>query len=90
MITGAIYFNNDVDILSWPQLFLLFNLPRASETILSVIFAKTKFSGHAAERYCEKCFFESGIDRESFGPMLVKKSLKPSAISTDPERIYHY
>ncbi len=41
---GIIDFNRLVEMLSGPELFLFFNLLRASFMILGVVFANTQFS----------------------------------------------
>ena len=50
--------------------------------------AKTKFSEQGAVIYSLKFLVAIGMDFESLGPILTKKSLNPSAISTSPERIF--
>ena len=50
--------------------------------------AKIKFSEHGAVIYSLKCLVAIGIDFESLGPILTKKSLNPSEISTSPDRIF--
>ena len=50
MILGIIDFYRFIEMLSGPELFLFFNLLRASFMILGVIFSKTKFSPVFSER----------------------------------------
>ena len=84
---GATNLRRFVDILSGPQLFLIFNLLNASRITSWFLFANTKFSLHGSPRYSEKCLFDKGIDFAKLGHILTKKSLNPSAISNEPESI---
>ena len=61
MILGIIDFNRFVEMLSGPELFLFFDLLRASFMITGVIFAKTMFSSVFSERKSENFFVEFGM-----------------------------
>ena len=89
MIIGMIDFSKFVEILSGPELFLLFSFLRASFIISGVIFAKTKFSYVPCDKKSENCFLVPLIVFARSGPILAKKLLKPSDISTAPERTFH-
>ena len=73
MIIGMIDFSKFVEILSGPELFLLFSFLRASFIISGVIFAKTKFSSVPWEQG-ENCFLVPLIVFARSGPILAKKN----------------
>ena len=59
MIIGRIDVSKFVEILSGPELFLLFSYLKALFIILEVIFAKTKFSSVPCDKKSENCFFSA-------------------------------
>ena len=86
MIIGMIDFSKFVEILSGPELFLLFSFFQS--IICNSIFAKTKFSSVPCDKKSENCFLVPLIVFARSEPILAKKLLKPSDISTAPERTF--
>ena len=63
-------FNKFVEILSGPELFLLFSVFRVSFIISGVIFAKTKFSSVPYDKKSENCLLVPLIVVARSGPIL--------------------
>ena len=88
-MTDRTHDKQNVEILSGPELFLLFSFLRASFIISEVMFAKIKFSSVPHVIKVRKSFF-SAFNSSCYrsGPILAKKILKPSDTSTASERAF--
>ena len=87
---GIISFINLVDILSCPELFLLFNNFSVSRTISSVMLANMKFSFKGLPKYDSKFVSDGGISEARLLPIDEKKSLNPLVSPAYQNILYHY